>query len=140
MRCARVYDDRIIEIHEPRDQLTGRFHPDYVARLVDIPDDAQINWVLHDGKWLADLPSPPAQVPEMVTNYQARAALLQVGLFVTVDAMIKAMEPTQPAFQAWEFANNFYRNSEFINTLGAGLGLSSTEIDDLFILAASIDG
>jgi hypothetical protein len=54
----------------------------------------------------------------MVTNYQARAALLQVGLFVTVDAMIKAMEPTQPAFQAWEFANNFYRNSEFINTLG----------------------
>lgn len=98
------------------------------------------NDLVASGLSIAAYVPPAPSVPEMVTNYQARAALLQAGLFVTVDAMVKAMEPTQPAFQAWEFANNFYRNSEFINTLGAGLGLSSAEIDSLFILAASIDG
>lgn len=88
-----------------------------------------------------EAPPPPVVpvVPAMVTNYQARAALLQAGLFVQVDAMIKALPVTDPAFQAWEYANNVYRNSPLIMSLGAGLDLTVEQIDNLFFLAASIE-
>lgn len=80
--------------------------------------------------------SPP--VPAMVTNYQARAALLNAGLFDAADAAVKASGSAE-AVQAWEFANNFYRSSPFVAGLGAGLNLSDARIDDLFRQAATID-
>lgn len=85
------------------------------------------------------LPPPPPAVPQQVTNYQARAALLAAGLFEQVDAAVKAQGPTSAAFQAWEYANSVYRNSPLIAGLGAALGLTAAQIDDLFRAAAAID-
>ncbi len=89
---------------------------------------------------VVDLPPQPLPpVPQQVTNYQARAALLAAGLFDQVDAAVKAQGTTSAAFQAWEYANNVYRNSPLIAGLGAALGLSAQQIDDLFRAAAAID-
>lgn len=105
--------------------------------------DGQIPSLVADwidaGGVIAPYVAPSAAVPESVTNYQARAALLQAGLFATVDTMIKTLPVTDPVFQAWEYANNVYRNSPFIVSLGGSLGLTAAQIDGLFILAASID-
>ena len=49
-------------------------------------------------------PSPPAPVT-VVTNYQARAALIRAGLFDTVAAAVAQLGPSSLEFQAWEYAN-----------------------------------
>ncbi len=65
------------------------------------------------------------------------------SLFSEVDAAIRAGKDSGPegaiAFQAWEFANDFYRDGALINALGAGFGQSQAEIDALFIAASTIE-
>lgn len=73
-------------------------------------------------------------VPQSVTNFQARAALMDAGLFEEADSAVRAAGGI--AFQAWEYAGVFERRSPLIDALGKGLGLSDAEIDGLFIAAA----
>jgi hypothetical protein len=75
--------------------------------------------------------------PRVVTNFQARAALMAVGLFDAVDAYCKNEGGT--VFQAWEYANNFYRTGALVNGLAPVFGLSETQLDDLFRQAALIE-
>lgn len=81
----------------------------------------------------------PDGVPESITNYQARAALVNAGLFSTVNAFIKALPIDSGPYQAWEYANNFYRNSPFIASLASQIKLTSEQIDKLFIAASLIE-
>lgn len=80
---------------------------------------------------------PP--VPAVVTNFQARAALLAAGLFDQVDAAIKAQPVTSAAYQAWEYANELTRAGVLVNTMAAELGLSAGQLDELFRAAAEIE-
>lgn len=88
---------------------------------------------------LAELETPSAVVdgvPQQVTNYQARAALIASGLFEAVDTAVKAQGPASQAWQAWEYANVFLRTSPFIVEMGAALGQTPAQIDALFVEAA----
>lgn len=73
----------------------------------------------------------PRPVPAKVTNYQARQALIDAGRFEEADAKVRASGSTS-AVQAWDFANEFFRASPFIGLIGAALGMTQTQIDDLF--------
>lgn len=77
-------------------------------------------------------------VPQQVTNYQARSALIMAGMFEAVDAAVKAQGPGSQAYQAWEYANVYLRSSPFIAEMGAILGLTSEQIDALFVAAAQV--
>ncbi len=77
-------------------------------------------------------------VPRSVSNYQARQALINAGLFLQVEALIDAMEKESSAYQAYEYGNNFYREDQWICDLGASLGLSPAQIDALFVAASKI--
>ena len=81
-------------------------------------------------------------VPYSPTNYQCRVALVQVGLFTKVDAAIKGADMTvqanQEALQAWEYANNFYRDQDFVVALGPSFGLRPADIDNLFRAAGKV--
>lgn len=77
-------------------------------------------------------------VPQQVTNYQARSALIIAGMFEAVDAAVKAQGPGSQAYQAWEYANVYLRSSPFIAEMGATLGLTSEQIDALFVAAAQV--
>lgn len=77
-------------------------------------------------------------VPSFVTNYQARRALIDAGLFDTVDSMIQSLSKNSPEYQSWEYANFVYRESEIITTLGQQLGLTVAQIDNLFVEANKI--
>lgn len=81
--------------------------------------------------------TPPVVVPYSVTPFQAKAALLQAGLLDTVKAAIAAASPI--AQLAWSDATEFTRDSPTIAALSAQLGLSSAQVDALFVAAAAIE-
>lgn len=78
--------------------------------------------------------------PPSVSNYQARTILIQQGLFTKADAAIRAADQTvvanQIALAAWDYANVFYRTDPLIASMAATLGLSSAQVDALFVAAA----
>jgi len=76
-------------------------------------------------------------VPEAVTQRQARLALLEAGLLSNVSTIINAMQSPakEVASIEWEYASQIRRDSPLITSLGGALGLTSEEIDDLFLAA-----
>jgi len=71
-----------------------------------------------------------------VSRFQALAALLNAGLLSQVNVALADAGPL--AQLAWAEATEFRRNSPTIAGLAAGLGLTDTEVDDLFRAAALI--
>lgn len=77
-----------------------------------------------------------ASVPQSVTPLQASRALLLAGLLDDVEAAIAiADRETQ---LAWQKATAVERNSPFVAKLAAALRLTSAQVDQLFITAASL--
>lgn len=85
-------------------------------------------------------PSPVDVVPVSVTMRQARLALLQAGLLSQVEVAINALpEPPRTAARIeWDFSSEVYRDRDFVLMLGNTLGLTSEQMDDLFITAATL--
>lgn len=86
------------------------------------------------------LPADPIaqDVPQAVSKFQAKAALLDAGRLAQVEALMASQSTPAIAKLAWTDAQNFERNSPTIAALAAALGLSSEQIDNLFIAAARI--
>lgn len=81
-----------------------------------------------------------ALIPQSVTMRQARLAMLNSGILADVEAMIATMPGDDGAAARidWEFAQDVRRDWPLVAALGAQLGMSSEQIDDLFIYAGSI--
>lgn len=81
-----------------------------------------------------------AAVPQSVTMRQARLALLGAGLLPNVTTAINALaSPQKEAAQIeWEYSQTVERNRAFVLLLGAALGLTSAQLDDLFRQAAAL--
>ena len=87
-------------------------------------------------------------VPQVVTRYQGRAALLQMGLLDDIDAHYAAL-PTDTddealnlhnrmAKERWAGMLNFERDSAELVELASAFGMSATQVDDLFCFAETI--
>jgi hypothetical protein len=78
--------------------------------------------------------------PEQVTMRQARLALLSVGLLSSVnDAISSLPSPQKEAAQIeWEYAAVVQRSSGLVPTMGAALGMTETQLNDLFFLAETL--
>ena len=83
-----------------------------------------------------DVPDTSASIPDRVTPRQAKLALLNAGLLDDTEALINAADKATQI--AWNNALEFLRTDPLITTLGAALGLSDAQIDDLFIQAAQL--
>lgn len=79
-------------------------------------------------------------VPQTVTMRQARLALLGAGLLAQVSTEIAALPSPQKesAEIEWEFSSEVHRNKPFVIALGAALGLTEQQLDNLFITAATL--
>ena len=77
----------------------------------------------------------PAPPPSPVTPLQVRRALNASGLRTQVETAL-ASAP-QDARDAWEFATEIKRDDATLNAMAASLGITPTQIDGLFTLAAS---
>lgn len=80
------------------------------------------------------------EVPAEVPMRQARLALLGAGKLAAVDSSISAMLGVrgEAARIEWEYSNTIKRNQPLVIALGGALGLTSKQMDDLFILAATL--
>jgi hypothetical protein len=82
--------------------------------------------------------SPPPYVPQIVSRFQAKAALLSAGLLDQVEAMMA--DPATPAVTklAWAEAVEFNRQSPTVLAMASALSLTDQQLDDLFTAAAAI--
>lgn len=83
---------------------------------------------------------PVVVVPSSVTMRQARLALHAAGLLGQVETAIDAL-PEPPQTEArieWDFSSEVFRERDFVKMLGASLGLTSEQMDGLFITAATL--
>lgn len=76
----------------------------------------------------------------VVTMRQARLALLQQGLLPQVQVSIDSLpSPQKEAAQIeWDYSSEVHRDKPFVLTLGAALGLTEVQLDDLFTLASTL--
>lgn len=91
---------------------------------------------------LPDLPieAVPVRVPAEVTMRQARRALHASGKLSLVEAAIAALpEPPKTVAQIeWEYSNTVQRHNGFVSQIAPLIGMSESEIDSLFITAATL--
>lgn len=73
--------------------------------------------------------------PDKVTMRQFRLELLARGLLDSVNTAASNAGP-EIAIE-WEYGSDVERNHPMINSIGAGLGLTERQIDEIFIDAAS---
>lgn len=129
-------------------EAAGTWPSDLVEVLEE--DYASLQGVLSGGKTLSsdedgnpiaiDAPVLPPPVPQFVTMRQARLALLQVGKLQAVNDAVAAMsgENGDAARIEWEFSSQVQRDKQLVHSLAPVLGFNDSQLDDLFILAASL--
>lgn len=90
-------------------------------------------------------PEAPARspVPQAVSRFQGREAMWQTphgdaSLFEAAEAVLASSDTPAMYRRAWADLQEFRRDSEMLVAVGSVLGLTASQVDDLFILAASI--
>lgn len=91
---------------------------------------------IEDGKWVVRTEPQPIQIPQSVSARQARLALLQANLLSTVTASVTSM-PEEVQI-TWEYATEWYRTDPLVISIGSSLGLSNTQMDELFLTASTL--
>lgn len=93
------------------------------------------------GEWVSTGVPPPPEVPSEVTMRQAKLALLRAGYLTAVTQAIAAMPGVEgeAARIEWEYSSVMQRNKPFVEGIGSAVGLTSEQIDQLFIAAARIE-
>ena len=87
--------------------------------------------------------TPSAEREIVVSRLQAKAALLQMGLLDQVEALMVGMDAMTQL--AWREAISYNRDSPMLNALAPylswpdGTALTSADLDQLFLLAQSIE-
>ena len=79
-------------------------------------------------------------VPPQVSMRQARLALLSAGVLGSVAAAIEQLDSPyrEQAEIEWEFSSEVFRDRPLVKMLGPTLGLTSEQLDQLFITAATL--
>lgn len=105
-------------------------------------------WVPSQTAGLGDLyenggfvrPTASPVVPREVTMRQARQALILAGLDEAVEANLAAMPgtPGKLARAEWERSQTVQRTRPLVLQMGAALGLTSAQLDQLFITASQL--
>ena len=85
---------------------------------------------------IAAIQAEPVHIPQTITSFQAKAALLNAGLLDTVEAFMV----TAPAFAklAWKEAPTFERNSPTLKAMAQALFLADDQLDSLFTYGAGV--
>ena len=79
-------------------------------------------------------------VPASITPRQGLIVLSRAGLLATVQAAIAGMEGQagDEARIEWEYATYWRRDWPLLESVASGVGLTSEQVDDLFVQAAQI--
>ena len=102
--------------------------------------DEVAQWVGSQWVVLPERPIPPVQIPQAVTMRQARLALLGAGLLGQIDTAITSLpSPQKEAAQIeWKYSQEVQRRNGFVDQLAPMLGLTDEQVDNLFLVAATL--
>lgn len=113
-----------------------------------VPDGMRARWVMGAWQFVAVSTEPdPQPAPETieqwrarasVSRFQARAALHLAGLLDQVQALMDNPATDPLARLAWQDAQEFRRSSPTVLSMGAALGMTDPQLDQLFTQAATI--
>jgi hypothetical protein len=115
----------------------------YVKRNIAVAFDSYKVEKVRDEAGTPNAP-PPTEidgVPQVITKRQAHSALRKAGLYDAVVASIKAIpDALQRGLMEDEFysSQTFERQRPALLQMAAGLGLTSQQVDQLFILGATL--
>ena len=118
-----------------------------IADNASIPFDAAssdyrayLQWVAEGNEPLpADI--PPAPVITEVSMRQARLALLGAGLLGAVGVALSGIKDPmerQAAQIEWEYSTTVHRHGALVDQLAPALGLTDSQLNDLFAQAAAL--
>jgi hypothetical protein len=94
--------------------------------------------VLPEGVVVEPYVAPPPPIPATVTRFQALAVLAAGGYLGTIRTYINTLDVNNIQRLAWENAVEWERTSPTLNALAVMLGLTSAQVDELFIAASNI--
>ena len=96
-------------------------------------------WTYNGTSFAAPVPPAPT-VPTVLTMRQARLVLFTAGLIGSVQAAINALPSPQKekAQIEWDFSNEVQRHNGFVSQLAPALGLTSEQVDALFVTGAAL--
>ena len=145
---ARAIFDRLEEIDSAsvrpaRAVASGYGTPDDEAAIRALEEEA-IALRAELRAYLPPYPAPTAPpaviVPQRVTARQAQLALLDAGLLDDVDAIIEVLPANVRAHVRieWDRATHVERGSTVTQMVATALGLTATQIDELFVAAAGL--
>lgn len=80
-------------------------------------------------------PEPVVVIPNSITPLQAKLQLLEIGLLDEVEEMVKQDRKVEIY---WTNAQNFYRTDSILLGMAEVLGLTNTQLDDLFLQASKL--
>lgn len=120
--CEIVANTKIFPVAEP-------------LYWLDCPSNCTTEWIYNGSDFIAPIPPAPV-IPTQVSMRQARLALLQNNLLDDVENAIA--NGTRADQITWEYATEVNRSDALVQNLSVALGLSETDLDNLFILASSL--
>lgn len=101
---------------------------------------AYLKWLDEGNEPLpADIPPPP--VITEVSMRQARLALLGAGLLNAVGTALSGIKDPmarQAAQIEWEYSTTVHRHGALVGQLAPALGITDSQLDDLFTQAATL--
>lgn len=85
-------------------------------------------------------PAPPKRVPRAIENWRAKTMLKLMGMDGAAEAAFAGLPEQERVVveTAWNQGAMLLRKSAAVNGVGAALGLTSAQIDQLFIEAAAL--
>lgn len=116
---------------------------DKVTR-VKLYDTVNENIYLNANEELVDfIPEQPIEVvivPQEVQLWRARTVLKLLGMEQVIEVALNSLdEPLKTgALYIWQFGTTVERNSQTVSLLQTILGLTSSQVDDIFIQAQNI--
>lgn len=136
MKYAYIENNTAVEVVEADPFML--FVPHYAAKFVEVDETCKAGDNLVNGVWTT--PTPVTIIPQEITMRQARLVLLEHGLLANVQTAINSLpEPNKTKAQIeWDYSNALQRDNSFVAVLGAALGLTDEDVDNLFIEGATM--
>lgn len=111
--------------------FTARYDDPHGADIYDLVKSVAAPYVEPDDS-VIDTP----EIPQVVSRYQARMAMLDAGILGDVEVAVQ--DSNSPSIViAWQDASVWERTSPTIADIASALGMTDAELDALFIQAAT---
>jgi hypothetical protein len=137
-RYPRIPMELLEEIQEPSPPEEYLTHPQRWYR--NEQDDAPyVIYTRKSDEQIAEMEKEP--VPQQITRAQGKVVLLQMGVWPQVVGFVNSIEdPMQKAIAEVAVYETLHwqRDSQFLNTAAAALGITDEQMDELFIQANKI--